>query len=102
MEIDGAAVKDNGIGGFFVSLALTFTFLLPGGRPLGLFDKPGMNDEDNDAVVLVPGILILAVVTNVETFGVVIVVVVAVTVAVDVVAVETGWMVQPIPDAPIQ
>lgn len=101
---DGAADKDAGIVCFFVSLGFAFTFLLPGGRPLGLFGKPGMNNDDNDDTdvgVLITGAL-LAVVTTVDTFGVVVFVVVVVIVAIDVVTVETGWIVQPIPDAPIQ
>lgn len=100
--MDGGAVGEGAdIVGFLVSLTFTFTFLLPGGRPLGLFDKPGMNDDDNDVVVLVTGALLLAVVTTIDTFGVVILAVVAATVPVDVVGVETGWIVQPIPEAPM-
>lgn len=90
---DGAADKDAGIVGFFISLVFAFTFLLPGGRPLGLFGKPGMNkdDDDDDTDVIVTGALIVAVATVVDTFGVVIFVIVAVVVdAVDVIAVETG------------
>lgn len=100
--MDGGGVGDGaGIVNFLVSLAFTFTFLLPGGRPLGLFGKPAINDDDNDVVVLITDALLLAVVTIVDTFGVVLFVVVAVTVPVDVVAIETGWIVQPIPEAPI-
>lgn len=59
------------------------------------------NDDDvDDVVVLVTVALLLVVVTAIDTFGVMIFVVA--TVPVDVVAVETGWIVQPILDAPIQ
>lgn len=59
-----------------------------------------MNADDDDVVVLVNGLLLATVIT-VDTFGVVFFMVVVVT-GPDTIAVETGWIVQPIPDAPIQ